>query len=212
MLPAPPLRQVAIARRHLDRCVHLVVSAGDRLGLQSVRARSEPWLVAAMGAWSSGDLDALLQLVRVARGSARRADDARRRQRRKEWATWLSGGLPLGPGGRIPITKRAFLYVRGASGWSRSPVDDDSHNGGVPGEADLEEGQPEERWWVKLSARRSGQVAPFCDQAAVEREADQWAELWAERSHYVADPTALECQPHRPSRCWPCGWPPGPLP
>ena len=119
----------------------------------------------------------------------------RRTQRKKQWSTWLNGGVPRPSGvkAQTTLSKRAFLFVKGAAGWTRSPVAEDAYNDEIPDGQASADSQSGARRWAPDAATAA--PVPLCDQAAVEQEADQWAVLWAEGSQYMADTSLMDCQP-----------------
>ena len=183
MLPHPSLAQVKIIERHKVKSFHLVADFSMRSVHESFTVQVVPWVCAAVAALSRSQADVLQQLARIARSKAIRQNGTRRSQRKTDWLAWLKGDTARGPGTSSALTKRAFLFVKSAAGWAKSPIAADSINDEVPDEVDASrEPSTARRWTLLRAAEDASTCLPLCDQAAVEREADQWAALWAEHS------------------------------
>ena len=132
-------------------------------------------------------------------------------------------GATAAPNGTKTPTRLAFRWLKGLTGWSSSPLGEESANDSVPSEPepfdDLQlphdNNRPPE---FKGSSRvqilnGSARTTPLCDQAAVDGEGDQWAKLWKEKEPYEElDWTGLEQLPHfspRPSEQQPHHFPLG---
>ena len=167
-------------------------------------AKESPLVAAAAGMWiasvcwasASGNVVAISALVAIARRQAAQLDGHTRTQQNKAWEVWLHGD---GEKRGLQPTKRAFLYVRGAVGWTRSPLAvAEDYDEAIPCEdievtaRDVEHASFSRVW--SASAKRS----PLCDQAAVEHEADAWADQWLEGGHYPDCFTGVELPPPLP--------------
>ena len=73
-------------------------------------------------ALAARDLRTMAALAAVARQGARSLDRITRMQENQRWERWLRGDDPSSSGRGGQPTKRAFMFVRGAVGWTRSPV------------------------------------------------------------------------------------------
>ena len=74
-------------------------------------------------------------------------------------------------------TRLAYRWIRGLVGWLHSPVADVSLNDRVPVEVDGEHELLESTSVAHVTSLR-GTPMPLCDQASVQKQADQWADLW----------------------------------
>ena len=127
-LHAPNVAKVQLVRRHANRAFHLIAERRALASHEEFATQAVPWVCAMVAALASAHPEALWQLAVIARAKATRADSVRGKQRKKEWTTWLKGGTPR----QSAPSKRAFLFLKGAAGWTRSPTADDAYNDEVP--------------------------------------------------------------------------------
>ncbi len=158
-------------------------------------AEAYPWCIAFATAVQTRVTDRIRGLCRIARLKADRHDRATRKHMDAGSKTWLNGGRPSIAGPSAP-TKRAFHFVRGVTGWTKSPlglqpaeIDEGAAPDDIDGltqvDADDSQGPQERSWHPKLASTidASGHL-PLHDQGAVDQEAGQWAALWREGQEY----------------------------
>ena len=144
-------------------------------------ARVGYWLLCMDLATALGDAIAVSTLVAVARRTAAKLVVQAAGRAATAWRQWLHGDVPAGALRGQQPTKRAFLFVRGAAGWSRSPTgqaedfDEDIPAEGDDIDAHTDEPPTSARLWSATCSR-----TPLSDQAAVELEANKWASQWSE--------------------------------
>lgn len=183
----------SVCRRHVGKAQQLVRSAVSKHGGEDAVAMSW-WLGAALNAVSARCFGHLGLLVSVAREKAFHLDHVARNAATKDWERWICGASVQENSsaslGRQP-TKRAFLYVRGSTGWVKSPKGDPRYEDGCMAEEDTTGDQYEvddlpcgmRRVWHPQHCCSAAHV-PLCDQAAVELEADAWGLQWDEGASY----------------------------
>ena len=131
-------------------------------------------------------------LAGLADKRAAKLESAARLEKMQSWRTAI-GATADSQKTKAP-SRLAYRWLKGLTGWSKSPLGPERLNENVPDEPeehdDLEaphcgQGKPE------FSGTSSTQIfsgsvrtTPLCDQAAIEVEADQWAELWREKEQY----------------------------
>ena len=135
---------------------------------------------AASAAGSAGLWQPVRSIIKMARIRAARIEDRVRAERRREWIEWLG----CGAGDRRRLSKDAYRWIRGPTGWSRSPAGEAARNHDVPGDDEevntFDDG-------VSLDDATQGEM-PLCDQAAVDLEAERWASEWAVERKYPTLP------------------------
>ena len=161
------------------------------------------WFYAATDLLHKGDHDGLLSLIAIARENAAAIEARSRSIGLSEWRQWLtrpgdntqdastdSISCPRRP------SKNAYRWIRGLTGWSRSPVGLAKCNEEVPaGDVPFDD-ETFSRDTLEQSTKNRDFGAPnkyystdypLCDQADIEREADQWASLWKVNTRYSCD-------------------------
>lgn len=181
--------------RHVRRAFTTLVALQS---LDDFVSEAVGWLFAAMAALWDGAPDRLIVLARIARLKAawhQRHQKAEKTHRSKEWTRWLSGGMPREAGAPYRPSKRAFLFVRGATGWMRSPiaarasgsleVDGDESDLVEASDIDTAVGCRSRLWRPPHLVDMEQQLLPLCGQEAVEHEAQQWAQLRDEHGEHM---------------------------
>ena len=95
--------------------------------------------------------------------------------RRAEWRA-LVGGSDAKPNALASPSKLAHRWVKGLAGWQHSPVGDIQQNDAIP--CDQDNGELEDEMLVQHAVTSRCQQVPLADQAAVEKQADDWVRLW----------------------------------
>ena len=199
-----------VLRRHIAKAAQVANDLASLLPCSAAIVSS--WLLASLQSLASRSFDITHLLVTIAREKAERLERDARRAACKEWSSWLRGS------GSQSVTsdrrsqqpnKRAYQFVRGSVGWTRSPLGDPRYEDEGEFEDDLpvspedsatsEQRCGRQRIWSPCDGRQ-GDVVPLCVQAAVELEADSWAAEWDEHAFYnvqidaslASPPVALE--------------------
>ena len=161
------------------------------------------WLAATINAIYTGNAGVASSLVQMARAKAHRLDEAQRKSENITFQRWLNGEGPKG----VPPSKRAFQYMRGVSGWARSPkgaqaLNDetpdqfsDAHDTDLLDAVDAEGLGHDAKAIRRIWGEPSAASVPLCDQAAVEQEANSWAELWNEGAQYTSTGDLMRTSP-----------------
>ena len=123
----------------------------------------------------------LQSLVDLADKKAAKLESEAKKKRLQDWSTAV-GAAPVA-GNRTP-TRLAYRWVKGFTGWSKSPTGSDSANNEVPEEPGLDEDCQQERHEedvTKGEIERANEIpryngsaclVPLCDKAAVDKEAN----------------------------------------
>ena len=70
----------------------------------------------------TGNAHQLSSLVKLARIKSDKIVAAANAHASKEWGAWLRGAAPTSNVQKDHPTKRAFVFVRGPTGWAHSPI------------------------------------------------------------------------------------------
>ena len=122
-------------------------------------------------------------LAKLADAKAKKLENATAKLRAAHWRRRV-GAVVAQHGATPGPTKCAYHWVRGLAGWQRNPVGQLGENDMVPDE------ESEEDSYCKAAANidslDSCKAIPLSDQAAVERQAADWATLWRVEEQYAA--------------------------
>ena len=110
------LSATKIALRHAKKSVQLVTAMVK--GTTETDRVPALWLDTVMRNIANQKANTVKSLVRMARAKADKARAAEAKVAKDGFANWINGGKPKGG----QPSKRAFLFVRGTVGWSRSPL------------------------------------------------------------------------------------------
>jgi len=198
------------AARRLDECAsavqHAVDDAGtiarkhlEKIALACAQARfpdsdlphAMGWTQAAAAVIAGANAVAIRRHAATAVGTAVRLETAARNHRLAQWRKTL---VRVGPGGRATDaapSKCAYQWLRGATGWTRSPIADSALNEAVLESQVEEDDAPahlieDTATTSRIWKRKSAELAPVSDQGEVEQEACFWAKLWNEGMPYHA--------------------------
>mgnify|MGYP000081597618 CR=1 FL=1 len=125
-----------------------------------------------------------LSLAQLAETRAKQLEQTVATCRKREWQVKI--GARTSHGGKAMLTKLAHRWVKGLAGWMPSPVgelafEDEDEDGtiddGVPLEIELENAS-------LIGATSCSGRGPLSDQATVEQQANDWAEIWQEEASY----------------------------
>jgi len=174
-----------LARRHVFKCSLAIAGLDD---VDGVRQLADEWFKAMIGACNAGDVLVMRRLIAVARKRAKVVEDRNQRQKAAEWRKSL-GMQRSDPNAPMAPTKRAFQWVRGTAGWSKSPVGEAWRNDIVPDLDDLCDlppggDDPDGGRQRLVQGPRDATLTPLSDQADVDKEGDGWAALWREDQPY----------------------------
>ena len=190
---AQPRQVVEVTRRHLLKMQQLVAAMAKRD--TTVGDSASAWLLALLSAHCCKQFPDVWKLQHVARLKAQAADSGTRAAAQKAWRNWIRGGSHTSSS-HYP-TKRAFNFVRGAVGWTRSPL----------GLAELDDDEPDGQCTnslPELSSQHAIQLQIWSDshakhvlsdQAAVDLEATVWATEWGEHRPYSNGIDDVDCVP-----------------
>jgi len=199
------------AARRLDECAAVIQRAVpdalsitakhmERIAMASARAcfpederpNVDGWCHAAAFIVGAADVVAIRRHAASAVAKAACLEAHTRNRRLADWKRTLIRPGQNDDEATATPSRRAYQWVRGATGWSKSPVGDAAMNDTVlecqAVEEDvapahlLEDTASSARVWRKVS----GQQAPLAEQSEVEVEANYWAALWEEEFPYDA--------------------------
>jgi len=146
-------------------------------------------LEAAIACANGHDTVALRRAAAAARKTAKPLEDAVARQRSVRWKNSLVNASAACPDGPQQPSRKAYQWIRSASGWQKSPMGSEALNEQVPDEDDETPGHTivdvdrGSRIWAPLADR---ELVPLSSQADVDREGEGWADLWLEGGAYDA--------------------------
>jgi len=146
-------------------------------------------LEAAIACANAHDTVALRRTAAAARKTAKPLEDAVARQRSVRWKNSLVNTSTACPEGPQQPSRKAYQWIRSASGWQKSPLGSEALNEQVPDEDDDTPGHTivdvdrGPRIWMPLAER---ELVPLSGQADVDREGEGWADLWLEGGTYQA--------------------------
>ncbi len=152
-----------------------------RLAKHAAPINSDGTAVTAARAWVGNMLKGplscqtfVLNSLHDANLQADMAKEELRRDRCCDWAEWMRGGAATGPG-------RQHRFTRIPSGWIPSRVGATMAPAQDMHDARWDDGEQQPAGSVRLVKVTAGAVAtPLNSQEAVDTEADEWAEQWAE--------------------------------
>jgi len=178
-----------IAAKHLEKIVLAFTRAGFA---DDERPNVEGWLHIAAFVVGAADVVAIRRHAASGVAKAAALEAHARNRRLADWKMTLIKPGPNGDAASSTPSRRAYQWIRGATGWSKSPIADAALNDAVlecqaleedvaPAHL-LEDTASPARVWKKTS----GQQAPLAEQSEVELEANFWATLWDEECPYDA--------------------------
>ena len=173
------------------------------------RAGANAWLDAAADLLRRGCTLELRRHSALAARAAKKLEDRRRHAVQVQWKNELVVTSAEAPGPSRP-SRLAYRWLRGSGGWQKSPVgpawlneaaeEDQQTMGDDERPAhQLELGGKPSRLWRPDDGERQ---EVLCDQADVEREANEWAKLWDEETAYDLDVGPHGCRNLIPLRVW----------
>ena len=160
-----------------------------------LKAKLSTWVERLERALKSGDKKSALSLVGAANILAKQLETDTKADRMKEWRNAI--GATGDDGAARTPTRLAYRWLKGLTGWSKSPLGPQSCNDSVPDQPQEHDEDPDlpqdnvtaadARYKGSDSVQQfcgSARLTPLCDQAVVETEANQWAKLWQEGQKY----------------------------
>ena len=172
----------------------------SRKAVKSLSEKLQQELQPNMDRWCSG-LDKAVtacsvrwakSLAQAARKKATASEETAAKIRTQGWRDWL-GASDSERKGLCPPSRGAYRWVKGLAGWAPSRTGHHTHNDAIPDEEDHStwddlEGyvEPEDSEPGQGHQEDFGSNTPLCDQAALEQEGGEWAELWDEGAEYNA--------------------------
>ena len=159
------------------------------------------WLVACRWALGAELVGMLRSLVAAASKRAARIEAAVRSARLAEYRSALAAGGPQrGAAVARAPSRLAFSFVRGLSGWVRSPVADTAkYDDGLPDADDFDFDLDGTHVDVDHAPRAEAVLAPLSEQGAFDKEADGWARNWAVGVDYWQPELPEELLVHPPA-------------
>ena len=135
----------------------------------AVKAKSRPWLTS---------------LSKLAKRKAEIIEDGIFATRRAHWRQVIGAAVEGGVSAAARPTKAAYRYIRQTEGWITSPIGKVALNNAVDGEEanpQLTYGEQHDTF-DEISTfvpDDAGVIyAPLCEQANVDQQTEEWAELW----------------------------------
>ena len=139
------------------------------------------WASSLTGAVASSSAYLIESLAKCADAQAKRLEDASRRAHMAHWRL-LVGGVAAEARTVAKPTKLAFRWVKGLAGWQHSPIGSTTENDAFPSDP-MEDYQYHAGEELHAEVHSAKDI-PLSDQAAVEKQASTWAELWRTREDY----------------------------
>ena len=146
------------------------------------------WTKQWLKATANNNTRAASHLTRQAAEKGKNLESKARAERMTRWRNAI-GATSSTPHTKTP-TRLAYRWLKGLTGWSKSPLGDEASNKVIPEEPDevdeLGPGAgPEASRTYKGNADiqvrcGSARLTPLCDQAVVENECNGWVKLWLE--------------------------------
>ena len=179
----------AIMRTHLEK----IIAASRRAGFKDDElAPVDGWVQTAVAILYGADI---VSTRKHAASAVRMAASIEGRNKARRLAEWKRSLVKPGPDGKVaqaPPSRAAYQWIRGTTGWTKSPVGAEDCNTGcldaqeveddVPAHAIEPSGAPPRLW----TGTGSEAPVPLSDQADIEREANAWGDLWHEGQSYTA--------------------------
>jgi len=180
---------LALVNRHFSK---LYALAADPAWTAPEREEIRIFIHAIVHHASASDTIGMRRLTALAIQRAVKVERSVKARKASSWRQALAAPSAAGQAPLAAPSRLAFAWVRGSTGWSKSPVGaqalnddvpDDTFDDGLPSQ-DLQDQQGTSRMW---GARGRQPEAVLSDQADVELEANGWAHLWQEGSQYTGD-------------------------
>jgi len=167
---------------------------------------TQHWVRAAPDVVMSADTVAIRRHAAIATKRAAALEARLKSARMTEWRRALAipnprTGLPSGTPSRL-----AYQWIKGPTGWTRSPLGCQSLNDAALAEQHLEDEAPAHHLTVAKDEHRLivgddlPARVPLSDQADAEAEASSWAALWNEGEEYNLDISPSKSDPLPPLR------------
>ena len=143
---------------------------------------------------SSGAERGKIGLKDLADRKAVKFESASASERMKQWRAAI--GATTQQGTTKAPSRLAYRWLKGFTGWSKSPLGHEQQNDQIPEEPTTTDELEAPHCHGKTAGFRgsarvqrfngSARLTPLCDQAVVEAEADNWGGLWCENRRYEA--------------------------
>ncbi len=163
---------------------------------EAVAPEVRRWAASLAEAWARGSARWANSLAHLADTRAKKLETIVASIRASCWRASI--GMVC-PNGSARPTKLAYRWIQGTAGWSRSPVGNIACNDDVPNEGEEDDdlcAQMDGQHLIPSGSQIDMLQIPLCDEAAVDREAKEWASLWKESAQYdnpiFHNPPALE--------------------
>jgi hypothetical protein len=198
--------RAALLRRHLVRAW---LAVRDAPLDEERRGEVRRWVDAAATLLRFGKTIEVRRLAAVGRATAAKLEAKRRHALQVRWKNDLVVRSSDAPGPARP-SRMAYRWLRGAAGWQRSPLGPtwmndeaeqerlDVASDDCPAHLVEPSGRPSRLW----RPQEQNTATVLCDQADVEREADDWARIWDEGAAYDTHFDDPVCRDLVPLRVW----------
>ena len=176
---------------HLER----LYSCASHFHLDEDRNAAWAGVQAMVELYAAGDTIGIRRLAAILTKKAATIEAALKGKAAASWRAALSTVAPGGTASGAP-SRLAYRWIKGTTGWTRSPTGSQDYNDAVPDIDEIDEAPGHLIEPVSVPPRIWAPGSPVCtdvlsDQADTEREADYWAQLWNEHMLYVD-----KCDPH----------------
>ena len=186
-----------IMRTHVEK----IIAASRRAGFDACELKvADGWIQVAVAVLHSADV---VSIRKHAASAVRVAAACESRSKARRLAAWKRSLVKPGLDGKVaqaPPSRAAYQWIKGTTGWAKSPIGAEECNAGCLEAQEVEDDAPAHvitpndappRLWAGAGC---GSPAPLSDQADIEREANVWGDLWCEGQPYTTqiDPHGTE--------------------
>ncbi len=142
------------------------------------------------------------RLAVIARLKAEGQDRKARSRDATDWNQWLKGGVTTNR--NCSGTRRAFLFIRGPTGWTKPTIGTQHEDDAIPEEiddadayeaVDISRASNRGLWEPAGIGKAAALRVPLCAQASLEQEADRWSALWKVGTDYFTAIDTNGCPP-----------------
>ena len=142
------------------------------------------WITAFQVAAVAGRTYTIRSLASLAANRAAKIEARVRTARLAGYRKALTAtSIPLAVASGVP-SRLAFRYVRGISGWARSPIGPETNDDSTPDADGFDDYASEALVELAASSLESATLAPLSEQGALDKEAVGWATNWAVDAPY----------------------------
>jgi hypothetical protein len=178
---------IEAAARHITAAAEAHKSLGRTLQ-EEVCQQVTSWAASLQLAWLSPSASWAQSLSFIADVKARKLEAATASLKASRWRAAVGSPNPFTAAAATP-TKVAYRWIKGNAGWTQNPAGPIVKNDDVPDEDDLPIAQQQEGSQCLVPSQSQldqNLEVPLSDQAAVDKQADEWGTLWQELKEYEA--------------------------